>query len=94
MEDSSIESTAFICEFGLFEYVAMPMGIKTAPSWFQRFMERTFSDFIERKVLEIYLDDTILHSDGLEAHEEDLRKPFERIQDKNIKCHLKNQNLL
>ncbi|CAF0997157.1 unnamed protein product [Brachionus calyciflorus] len=30
---NSIEISAFICEFGNFEYLTMPMGIKTAPAW-------------------------------------------------------------
>ena len=29
VERKSIKYTAFICEFGLFEYLAMPMGIRT-----------------------------------------------------------------
>lgn len=37
----SINYTVFICEFGLFEYVSMTMGIKTAPSCFQRFIDKT-----------------------------------------------------
>ena len=49
MEEQSIELTAFTCEFGLYEYLSMPMGIKNAPAWFQRFMEETFRDFIERR---------------------------------------------
>jgi len=33
----SIEYNAFICEFELFEYVSMPMGIKTARAGFNDF---------------------------------------------------------
>ena len=38
-EENSIKYTAFICEFGLFEYTSMPMGIATAAAWFQRCIE-------------------------------------------------------
>ncbi|CAF0982614.1 unnamed protein product [Brachionus calyciflorus] len=31
---NSIKITAFIFEFGNFDYLTMPMGIKTAPAWF------------------------------------------------------------
>jgi hypothetical protein len=41
-DDKIIKYTAFVCEFGIFEYVVMPMGIKTAPAfyndlWFKHF---------------------------------------------------------
>ncbi len=78
--------TAFTCESGLYEYLSMSMGIKNAPAWFQRFMEETFRDFIERKVLSIYLDDTILHTEGLPHHKDELKLIFERISQNFIKC--------
>ena len=31
----SVKFTAFICEFGLYEYLSMPMSISSAPAWFQ-----------------------------------------------------------
>ena len=61
----SIKYTAFICEFGLFEYLSMPMGISSAPGWFQRFIEGVLTKFIERQVLSVYLDDVILHTPSL-----------------------------
>ena len=81
----SIQFTAFISEFGLYEYLSMPMGIKTAPAWFQRFMESTFADFICAKNLEVYLDDTIVHTVNIEQHSKILDQVFERIKEKNIK---------
>ena len=81
----SIQFTAFICEFGLYEYVSMPMGIKTAPAWFQRFMEATFADFIKSKVVEVYLDDTIVHTLNMQQRSCVLEKVFERIKERNIK---------
>jgi hypothetical protein len=56
VEENSIKYTAFVCGYGIYEYVVMPMGIKTAPAWFQRFIVETFQDFIDRNVLQIYLD--------------------------------------
>ena len=86
LEEQSIELTAFTCEFGLYEYLSMPMEIKNAPAWFQRFMEETFRDFIERKVLSIFLGDTILHTESLSHHKEQLEQIFERTSKNFIKC--------
>jgi hypothetical protein len=48
----------------------MQMCIKTAPAWFQRFKLETLNDFIDRKILQIYLDDFILYTETIEKHEE------------------------
>ena len=93
-EELSIELTAFTCEFGLYEYLSMPMGIKNAPAWFQRFVEETFRDFIERKVLSIYLDDTILHTESLSHHKDELEQIFERISKNFIKCSYNKSSLV
>jgi len=34
VDEESIKYTVFICEFGLYEYLSMPIGIKTAPMSF------------------------------------------------------------
>ena len=60
-EPASIKYTAFICEFGLFEYTSMPMGIATAPGWFQRCIDTLMEEGVKRKCLQLYLDDCILH---------------------------------
>ena len=90
----SIQFTAFICEFGLYEYLSMPMGIKTAPAWFQRFMEATFADFIQAKVIEVYLDDTIVHTLNVYQHSNILEKVFERIKERNIKISYEKSQLV
>jgi hypothetical protein len=61
-DEQSKKYTAFVCEFGIFEYNVMPMGIKTAPACFQRFIVETFNEFIDQKVLQIYLDDFIVNT--------------------------------
>ena len=61
---NSIEITAFICEFGIFEYLTMPMGIKTAPAWFQRFIEKSLNKFIMNNTLRAYLDDIIVFTNS------------------------------
>ena len=72
----------------------MPMGIKTAPAWFQRFMEATFADFIEAKSLEVYLDDTIVHTLNIQQHKTILEQVFKRIKEKNIKVSFEKSDLV
>jgi hypothetical protein len=42
------------CDEKIIKYVVMPMGMQTAPAFFQRFMVQTFQDFIDQKILQIY----------------------------------------
>ena len=86
IEENSIEYTAFICEFGVFEYLSMPMGIKTAPAWFQRFMEQTFQDLIVQNTLGVYLDDSVLFTNGLTKHREVALQLIQTIADNNLKA--------
>ena len=82
-EPESIKYTAFICEFGLFEYTSMPMGIATAAAWFQRCIEAELKDFIDKGVLKAFFDDSILHTATLEQHLSEALKlieAFERAQ--------------
>ena len=46
----------------------MPMGIKTAPACFQRFIVETFNELIDQKVLQIYLDYFIVNTRKIEEH--------------------------
>ena len=64
----SIKYTAFVCEFGLYKYTCMPMGICTAAAWFQRCIDHALEDFLVRGHLYVYLDDVILHTDTKEQH--------------------------
>ena len=69
---NSIDVTAFISEFGLCEYLSMPMGISSAPAWFQRFINGVLRDFLIRDTLGVYLDDIFLFSSSLEEQEADV----------------------
>ena len=94
MHPDSIEYTAFICEFGLFEYLSMPMGISSAPSWFQRFINTTLEYFINRNVLNAYLDDIILYTANLEDHDRIAHEVIETLRIRNIKTSIEKSELV
>ena len=93
MHPDSIQYTAFICEFGLFEYLSMPMGISSAPGWFQRFIEEMLHQFIVAKSLSVYLDDIILHSADLEEHEQLANAVIDTIKQRKAVTSLKKSEL-
>ena len=78
IEETDIPKTAFICCEGLYEYTKMAMGLKNAPSCFQRLLETVFADMLGQGVL-VYIDDLILFTRTEEEHEELLEKVFKRL---------------
>ena len=94
MHPDSIHLTAFICEFGLYEYLSVPMGISSAPAWFQRFIDDVLHDFVARDCLNCYLDDINLFSAEIVAHEKELMAVIARLQERNIKTSYDKSKLL
>ncbi len=86
---NSIELTAFICEWGLFECPSMPQGIKTAAAWFQCCMDIVFAKLVQSKVLKTFLDDIVLHSPTLEKHLEAALQLIETMKTGTLRVSLK-----
>jgi hypothetical protein len=60
---------AFITEFGLYEPLVMFFGLCNSPSTFQRLMDKKFFNLIQQLWLEIYMDDSNVHTkDTVEHH--------------------------
>ncbi|MBW0548817.1 hypothetical protein O181_088532 [Austropuccinia psidii MF-1] len=55
-----------LCE--VYEYLRMPFGIKNAPSYFQRMMNKIFPEELSEGWLIIYIDDIIVCSKTWEEH--------------------------
>jgi len=70
--------TAFSAAYGHYEYKRMPMGLKCAPSTFQRLMSTVLSGMQELKSL-VYLDDIIILGEHLKVHNERLRDVLARL---------------
>ena len=88
MEEDSIPITAFrtsepIQGCSHFEWVVMPMGLSTAPSTFQRWMDASLQG-LEDFVL-VYLDDVLVYSQTKEEHEQQLRRLFQKFREKKMK---------
>ncbi len=64
--------TAFITEFGLFEFNVMPFGLKNAPATFQRMMAKVMKPHIESGLARVYLSDVAVKSGRASSHEEDV----------------------
>ena len=61
MEQESRQYTAFRAGKGLYEFVVMPFGLKTAPATFQRNMDFLLGDLRHQGCL-VYIDDILVHA--------------------------------
>jgi reverse transcriptase-like protein len=80
--------TAFMTEFGLYEWKVMCFGLKNAPAEFARFMTENLYEFINDFVA-VYFDDIIIFSKDLKTHWHHVRTVLERLRKKKINFKLK-----
>ena len=72
-----VQKTAIATPFGLFEFMRMPFGLKTAAQTFQRLMDSVTAQL--NRVF-VYLDDVLVASESAEQHESDLRQLFSALR--------------
>jgi reverse transcriptase-like protein/integrase-like protein/chromodomain-containing protein len=80
--------TAFLTEFGLFEWKVMCFGLKNAPAEFARFMTDNLHEYINDFVA-VYFDDIIIYSKDLRSHWQHVRKVLKRLREKRVNFKLK-----
>ena len=84
ISESSRVYTAFITFMGVYEWLRAPMGPKGAYSYFQQTMATVVFAGLLYNILELYLDDIIVHGQTEEEFLSRLRTVFERIRKHKI----------
>ena len=65
--------TAFLTEYGLYEWTVMCFGLKNAPAEFARYMSDNLREFLN-EIVTIYFDDIIVYASELEECSKSLDK--------------------
>jgi hypothetical protein len=88
MAEEDIAKTAFRCpgHVGLFQCIVMTFGLKNAGATYQWAMNYIFHEFIG-KIIEIYIDDVVVKSEGYKEHLADLRKILECTRKHGLKMN-------
>ena len=88
MAEEDTSKTAFVCPgfVGLFEWVFMTFGLKNAGATYQRAMNLILHDLLG-VILEVYIDDIVIKSTGLDSHLADLRLALERMRQYGLKMN-------
>jgi len=85
--EESIPYTAFITRRGKYEWVRVPMGLKGAPSYFQReIATRVLAGYLG-DFCELYLDDLIVFAETEEEFADNVDKILDRLREYNITCN-------
>ena len=88
MDPQDREKTAFITDYGIYEFNVMPFGLTNAPATFQRTINRVFMRILGDYVV-VYLDDLNIYSQNFNEHLKHLRKVFERLRNAGLKLKAK-----
>ncbi|POM78480.1 Retrovirus Polyprotein [Phytophthora palmivora] len=93
MRLKDIPFTAFQTPDGLFEYLAVPMGLSNAPATFNRIVQGIFEDM--REFVATYFDDLYVFTKEttIETHLVAVRRVFERCRDKKLFLKLSKSTL-
>ncbi|KAK8954417.1 hypothetical protein KSP39_PZI002217 [Platanthera zijinensis] len=75
MHPPDVNDVSFITREGCFSYKMMPFGLKNAAATYQRMMDRVFHGQRGRN-LEVYVDDLMIKSKGVDSHLCDLKETF------------------
>ena len=84
LEEESKKYTAFICQFGVYEFNRMPFGLKNAPKSFQKVMIGILGDL---KYIKVFLDDILVFSANMHEHEAHLQEVFQRLHKNGCKIN-------
>jgi hypothetical protein len=93
VRNSDIPKTAFVTKYGLYEFLKMPMGLKSAPMTFQRVMELALQG-LQWQICLIYLHDVVIFSKTFDEHMERLTRVFDRISTAGLKLKPEKCQLL
>ena len=86
LKEESKPKTAFICDFGLFEFNRMPFGLTCAPAAFSELMAKVLDGL---NFVKIYLDDVLVYSSTPEQHLEHLQQVFDRLRKHKLRLKKK-----
>ena len=90
----TMPKTAFITQFGKFEYTRLPFGLVNAPAYFQRLMDQTLTNH----PADAYIDDIVLADQDWNTHLANLESVLKLAREKNMslkwkKCHFADAKL-
>ena len=93
LHPDSQEYTAFITQYGLFEWKRVAMGLKGSGPFFQRSMSsKVLAGYVTR-ICEIYIDDVLVHGSTDDEYCKNLRKVLVRLRENKVTANPRKTRL-
>jgi hypothetical protein len=80
---SDIPKTAFSTRYGLYEYLALSLGLTNAPAYFMYLMNSVFVPELDKFIV-VFIDDILIYSKNEEEHAEHLHIVVQRLRDHKL----------
>ncbi|XP_049302010.1 retrovirus-related Pol polyprotein from transposon opus isoform X6 [Bactrocera dorsalis] len=93
MHEESVECTAFVTPDGQYDFLAMPFGLKNAPSIFQRTVMQTLGDLANTFVV-VYMDDVMVAAATKSEALERLQITLECLTNAGFSFHIEKCSFL
>jgi len=87
MDPDSEDLTTFRTRYGAYKYRVVPFGITNGPAAFQRFVNSTFFDCLD-KFLTAFVDDLLIYSKNMKEHQEHVRLVLERLRSAGLQASI------
>jgi hypothetical protein len=84
LKEASIPYTYFVTFMSQVEYVRLPFGLTSGPSFFMRFINTAFRELLDENKIQIYLDDLLIATETVEENLEILK--INKLELKLRKC--------
>ena len=87
LDDETAKLTTFMTPFGRYFFHRLCFGISLAPKVLQRTVENILGD---TEGVECYMDDILVHADGMEGHDGRLDQALNRLAQTGLKLNQEN----
>lgn len=86
MKESDKHKTTFISPFGSWQYVRLPMGLRSAPATFQRCMDKVLGT-LKWSCCTVYYDDVCVFSKSFAEHVQHIKLVLSKIREAGLTIH-------
>jgi hypothetical protein len=80
---SDIPKTAFITQYGLYEYTVMSFGLTNAPAYFMCLMKKVFMEYLD-KFMVVFINDILIFSKNEEEHDKHLHLVLQKLRENQL----------
>ena len=81
VKDGDVPKTSLRTQYGHYEFLVMPFGLKNAPATFMDLMNRVFRHYLDQFVV-VFIDDILVYSKNEEKNEQHLRIVLQTLREK------------